>query len=37
MTEEKVEYKIKEELIVNNNMDIEDENDNNNEKSELTK
>ena len=32
MTEEKVEYKIKEELIVNNNMDIEDENDNNNEK-----
>ena len=37
MSEEKVVYKIKEELIVNNNMDIEDENDNNNEKSELTK
>ena len=37
MTEEKVEYKIKEELIVNNNMDIEEGNENNNDKVELTK
>ena len=34
---EKVIYKIKEELIENNNMDIEEENENNNDKSELTK
>ena len=37
MSEEKVVYKIKEELIENNNMDIEEENENNNDKSELTK
>ena len=34
---EKVIYKIKEELIENNNMDIEEENENNNDKVELTK
>ena len=37
MSEEKVIYKIKEELIVNNNMDIEEGNENNNDKVELTK
>ena len=37
MSEEKVVYKIKEELIVNNNMDIEEGNENNNDKVELTK
>ena len=37
MSEEKVDYKIKEELIVNNNMDIEEGDENNNDKVELTK
>ena len=37
MSEENVVYKIKEELIVNNNMDIEEGNENNNDKVELTK
>ena len=37
MSEEKEVYKIKEELIVNNNMDIEEGNENNNDKVELTK